>query len=138
MHHVISSVAIASLLAMSTFSGLAAPLGGDPLAPYRWEARLLVVLAPDASDPQLLAQRRAFESMKEGADERDLALIEGIGDEPRAVALRLRLGLNDKQFHAVLIGKDGGDKLTSATPLGAEQLFPLIDAMPMRQQEMKP
>jgi hypothetical protein len=37
----------------------------------------------------------------------------------------------------VRIGKDGGDKLTSASPLDAARLFATIDAMPMRREEMR-
>jgi hypothetical protein len=37
----------------------------------------------------------------------------------------------------VLIGKDGGDKLTSASPLDAARLFATIDATPMRREEKR-
>ena len=38
---------------------------------------------------------------------------------------------------AVLIGKDGGEKLAATHLLGPEDLFPLIDPMPMRQEDMR-
>ena len=126
----------AAILAMAAFPGHAAPAFDDPLAAYRGKARLLVVIAPDAADPKLLRQREAFVAMKDGATERDLALVEAVGSTAQADALR-RLFALDESFHAVLVGKDGGDKLTSSEPLGAEQLFPLIDSMPMRQREMR-
>jgi hypothetical protein len=37
----------------------------------------------------------------------------------------------------VLLGKDGGEKLRSRTPVTMERLNTLIDAMPMRQQEVQ-
>jgi len=37
----------------------------------------------------------------------------------------------------VLIGKDGGDKSTSASPLDSARRFATIDAMPMRREEMR-
>jgi hypothetical protein len=37
----------------------------------------------------------------------------------------------------VLIGKDGGEKLRRTTPLSPEELFAIVDAMPMRRAEMR-
>ncbi len=136
MNLIVSQVLAASILAMAAFPGQAAPSIADPLAVYRSKARVLLVLAPSANDVRLRRQREMFASMKAGADERDLALVEAIGTTEEARALRHRFGLAS-DFHAILIGKDGGDKLTSVEPLGSGDLFPLIDAMPMRQQEMQ-
>ncbi len=41
------------------------------------------------------------------------------------------------RFEVLLIGKDGGEKYRTNTMLEAKQLFALIDAMPMRKDEMK-
>ena len=135
LHMVSTCLGAATLLAMAAYPGLAAPGGTDPLAPYRWKARVLVAVAPAADNAQLLEQRRLFRTMGQAGQDRDLALVEGVGDESRA--LRQALGLDDAGFYAVLVGKDGGAKLTSRQPLPADQLFPVIDAMPMRQGEMK-
>ena len=40
-------------------------------------------------------------------------------------------------FVVILIGKDGGEKLRSRHPLRVESLTKGIDAMPMRQDEMR-
>jgi hypothetical protein len=40
-------------------------------------------------------------------------------------------------FSVVLIGKDGGEKLRRRTPLAPEELFAIVDAMPMRQAEVR-
>lgn len=40
-------------------------------------------------------------------------------------------------FEVRLIGKDGGEKLRSATPVTMTAVFALIDSMPMRQAEME-
>ena len=137
LHLVSSCLGAATLLAMAAYPGLAAPGGPDPLAPYRWKARVLVAIAPAADNPQLVEQRRLFKTFGKAGQERDLALVEGIGDQGKAKVLREALGLEDSGFYAVLVGKDGGAKLTSRHPLSADQLFPVIDAMPMRQDEMK-
>lgn len=40
-------------------------------------------------------------------------------------------------FTVMLIGKDGGIKLSQTSPVTNTELFELIDAMPMRRQEMR-
>ncbi len=40
-------------------------------------------------------------------------------------------------FTLILIGKDGGEKYRSQQQTPAQELFALIDAMPMRQSEMR-
>ena len=41
----------------------------------------------------------------------------------------------DTRFAAILIGKDGGIKLRADRPVAPDQLFGLIDSMPMRANE---
>ena len=122
-------------LALLAMTGAGA--AGDPLTPYRWKARVLVVSAPDPGDRALLTQRRALASVDAAARERDLVLIEALGDDARAQALRRRFGLPQDAFGAVLVGKDGGAKLTSTEPIPPRKLFSTIDAMPMRRDEMR-
>jgi len=40
-------------------------------------------------------------------------------------------------FRVVLVGKDGTEKRRDAEPVAARSLFDTIDAMPMRQREMR-
>ena len=42
-----------------------------------------------------------------------------------------------EEFAAVLIGRDGGQKLRSGSPISAEELFGKIDEMPMRRRELR-
>ena len=123
--------------ALTIFAGalLPAVAADDPLARHRWRDRVILVLAPSEADPSLVAQRHLLAAMGRGARERDLVLVEAVDGTPDGQALRRRFG--GTGFRAVLIGKDGGEKLTADHPLGADALFPLIDSMPMRQDEMK-
>lgn len=107
---------------------------GDPLARYRDTHRVVLAMAADRSDPALARQRRLFAALGHEARERDLALVEVTDDMPEGTALRRRFG--GAGFRAVLIGKDGGDKLVSDAPLGRDTLLATIDAMPMRRREM--
>ena len=109
----------------------------DPLARYRWTARVLVVLAADPESPDLAEQRRHIESLKDGAAERDLVVVQPPAGTAEATALRTRLGLGSEPFQVVLVGKDGGAKLRTVKPITALELMATIDAMPMRQDEMR-
>jgi hypothetical protein len=112
----------------------------DPgtMASMKWQRRVLLVSAPTHQDPKLAVQRRIIGSWKVAAADRDLSIVEVVGDkvagatDPQAV-LRRKYRLSTTGFTAILIGKDGGEKLRSATPISAAVLEDTIDAMPMRQ-----
>jgi hypothetical protein len=109
----------------------------DPLSRYRWIAPVLVVLVADPENPDLAEQKRQIESLKDGAAERELVVVQPPAGSAEATALRMQLGLGKEPFQAVLVGKDGGAKLRAAKPITALELMATIDAMPMRQNEMR-
>ena len=142
MRPVLAAIAVACLAA----SPALADAMDDSLAPYRWENRLLILLAGDPADPKLVEQRAILAENPEGLRERDLIVLEGIGDTPLGLrggpitprALRDALGETASGFAALLIGKDGGVKLRKNDPVALDTtLYPLIDAMPMRRREMQ-
>lgn len=107
------------------------------IAAMQWEKRILLVSAPDADDPLLDDQRQIIARWKSAATERDLAVVEILGDKTMgasdtAAMLRQRYGLPAAGFAVVLIGKDGGAKLRGTQPISAAILEETIDAMPMR------
>ena len=64
-------------------------------------------------------------------------LVEVLGNTVRgasdsAAALRRSYKLPADRFTVILIGKDGGEKRRSDTPMSAATLTATIDAMPMR------
>ncbi len=126
---------VATLTAILAATLIPARASPDPLSAHRWKHRVVVSLASSPADPMAAEQRRIFATIGPGARERDLVLLEATGDTPEARALRGRFGF-DGRFRAVLVGKDGGEKLGADRPVGPDDLFPLIDAMPMRQDEM--
>jgi hypothetical protein len=127
---------------------LAASTVGDPLETLVWERRVLVVLAPAPGDERA---EETFQRLKARAcevDDRDLTAAlapqrgEGwIDDRPLtraevyALRTRFRAGVDD--FVVVLVGKDGGEKLRLTEPPSLDQVFALIDEMPMRRAEMR-
>lgn len=117
---------------------LAAP---TTLADMRWHKRVLLVAAPSANDPGVIGQRRALAGWDKGARERDLAIVTVVGDRVTgatdgAAALRARHRLPRDRFVAILIGKDGGEKMRADTPIPADTLAETIDAMPMRRARL--
>ncbi|TXM64711.1 DUF4174 domain-containing protein [Methylobacterium sp. WL120] len=129
-----SGLALANAFAAFAGSGAAAQ---DPLARYRQVSRVLVLSAPDAGDRRLVAQRATIAAARAGLSERDLVVVEAVGGGGDAEAIRRRLGLPADAFHAVLVGKDGGVKITEPEPIAPQRLFSTIDAMPMRRDEMR-
>ncbi|PTQ63923.1 uncharacterized protein DUF4174 [Sphingomonas sp. PP-CE-3G-477] len=116
---------------------LAIALAASPtVAQMKWERRILIVSAPAADDASLAEQRRILATWKTNAAARDLTIVEVVGDTVRgasdpAAALRRKYRL-PTSFTAILVGKDGGEKLRSAKPFPAAALEATIDAMPMR------
>lgn len=131
---------VASLLPAALV--LAAPQSGPPVDSMRWEQRVLLVFAPVDRDTSLTKQRKIVGAEQEAFRERDLRVVEIVGEtisgaRDYAPRLRQRYGIGDREFAAVLLGKDGGVKLRANRPLDSGQLFDTIDAMPMRQREMR-
>lgn len=135
-------VTLASVLTVMTGVGPSAAMSN-----YKWKYRPLLVFAQSDSSPQLAEQRRIVATGRAALAERDVVVVWVIGNgataelgpAPMVTAadLRSRYGVANNTFRAVLVGKDGGVKLSSPKPFGTAGLFATIDAMPMRRDEMR-
>jgi hypothetical protein len=76
-------------------------------------------------------------SAAEGMSERSIILTEALDGSERSRQIRSRLSAGGKRFQVFLVGKDGHTAISSDKPLSAEYLFAQVDAMPMRQDEMR-
>jgi len=103
---------------------------------WKWKSRVLVVVGP-ADDSAVRQQRQIYQSAADGMSERQIVLTEALDDTERSREIRSRVSTDGKRFHAFLIGKDGHVAFSSDKPLSADYLFQRIDAMPMRQDEMR-
>ena len=138
-----------SLLVISLFMSLVAdPIDGDvpsleaTLAAKRWQRRVVLVYAHERNNPDLLAQQQWLAQQRAGLNERDFEQIVVIGAELSAVDRQYLWGGDRKlpkqaTFMTYLIGKDGGVKQRYSAPVAPQTLFRLVDAMPMRQSEMR-
>src|ERR1700761_4867710 len=126
-------LAVATLLAAvaMTNAGKASPRDG-----FRWKTRVLVVSAP-AGDPAADEQRRIYQSAASGMSERQIVLAEALDDGDRSRQIRSEVSTHGRRFRVFLVGKDGHTALSPDKPLSADYLFARVDAMPMRQDEMR-
>lgn len=120
-----------------------------PLAQEIGKTRPLIVIAASAADPELVKLKTSLSEPdnQRAFAERDMILftvIDGHGQRDgrdMSVAaskalieeLRLRPGPLPR---VILVGKDGGKKLERHGSIALNELFGIIDAMPMRQDEM--
>ena len=98
--------------------------------------RRLLLFAADSTVTELQTQRDWLEAVPEGVEERDLWIA--VFSDPRTFRRmydHYEVGRVD--FHLVLVGKDFTVKFRSDEPVPTEQLFEIIDAMPMRQAELQ-
>ena len=124
------------------------------LAAMRDCYRVLLVFAPRTDGPLLGQQLAQLQTDADGFRDRDLLLVPLLADGstlPSADAGQLpwtvlapteaadvrRQFKHGSGFTAILVGKDGGEKLRRHKPIDAAELFSTIDSMPMRQHEMK-
>lgn len=135
------------LACLATAVSLAPAGGAAAMSEYKWKYRPLVVFAASGTDANLVRQRQIVTSLRPAFIDRQMVVIYVAGatvsaelaPPPRlsADALRQRYGIAAGEFKAVLVGKDGGVKLTSSKPFSAQTLFRTIDAMPMRADEVR-
>ncbi|MGD1842832.1 MAG: DUF4174 domain-containing protein [Thermonemataceae bacterium] len=122
------------------------------LEEHQWENRVLIVKTTDEQSQKYQQQLKEFKKATEGLSERKLVLYQVVGNSyqltdyqnPQAnTSGKVSQALNQKflkekeLFEVILIGLDGGVKRQKTTLLTQEELFGLIDAMPMRKAEMK-
>jgi Domain of unknown function (DUF4174) len=115
---------------------------------YRWENRIVLIFSPSEKNEAYRQQLSSLVEGEKGIEERDIVIFKifedkGITPENEQLTkniceqLRQEFGIKKEQFCVILIGKDGGEKYRKSTILSNENLFAIIDAMPMRRTEMK-
>ena len=84
--------------------------------------RILDIYAIDAHDKTYINQLQLLNKDEKGLNERDIVI---------------KTHLGSPGFKIVLTGKDGGEKYSSSQILTPVKLYAIIDAMPMRKEEMR-
>jgi hypothetical protein len=152
---------LVSGLSLATMTGQTRreqPTAGCPAQPSTLRAmrdcyRPLLVFAPAMDNPQLVEQLNQLKAHAIDVKSRDLLYVPIVPEghnqpilstkvhtaslsEDELAAMRHHFKVEPDEFLVILIGKDGGEKLNSRTPVPVDQLKQLIDSMPMRKSEM--
>jgi hypothetical protein len=118
------------------------------LSQYLWKNRLLLLFAPHRSHPLFDSLHRSVATRKAEVSDRDLVVFEIFDSDPSRVnnapigsetarLLREKFSVDREEFNVILIGKDGGVKLNRNDQTNLNEIFALIDSMPMRREEMR-
>jgi hypothetical protein len=137
----------AALLACSIWVGKEASC--MDLSRFHWKNRLLFIFAPQDGHPFSRALQSEIALQQDEVSERDLIVFKIFEtgpsfmgtqrlDPPTATATRNKFAAPRGRFTSILVGKDGGVKLRRNVQTHLTDIFALIDAMPMRQKEMRP
>lgn len=126
----------------------AAPDPDADLTKYQWKNRVLLLFSPAESHNPYMAFDRILSKRLVEVRDRDLIVFRifekgtsRLGNQTLAPeigeGLRRRFKVKTDILTVVLIGKDGGVKLVREQKTDLQEIFDLIDSMPMRQQEMR-
>lgn len=130
------------------FVGTIMPVHAIQISEYEWKKRPLLVFAASHDDPRLQEIMNALHQRTCDIEDRDMVLgviikhgpsrLDGsIISKKDASDLRGHYGIDHDQFAVLLIGKDGGVKYRLHAIPDLDDIFNLIDGMPMRRNEMQ-
>lgn len=115
---------------------------------HRWQDRVILLFASGAEDPTLLRQLSLLTKQKAEVTDRDLVIYQffpdgGIAPDGnrltthQSLTFFQRYDIRSDTFTLILVGKDGGEKKRATELVRLEDLFEVIDRMPMRRAEMR-
>jgi len=127
-------------------------LNGQNLEQHEWKDRILIINAESEASKTYQNQIEELRNSSSALKERKLVIYQVIGNKYELVDFdtkEIKAGgkisenmgvdiLTDTvPFEIILIGLDGGIKLRKADIIRKEELFNLIDSMPMRSSELR-
>ncbi|MCA0931770.1 DUF4174 domain-containing protein [Lutimonas saemankumensis] len=127
------------------------PIKGQNLEKHTWKNRILVIKTTNKTSEIYQQQVKEFENSEAELKDRKFVLYKVTGDDFESIDYTQEASTNsgnisgtslEKIFHAqehfevVLIGLDGGVKLRQTEVLSKEDLYGIVDAMPMRRSEL--
>ena len=126
---------------------------GQNMKQYKWENRIVIVATSNSENALFKSQLQVLENLAVEAQERKLILFQIIGDQYivntydesnqdqnwqkiKGAVSNIDIK-NLKAFEFILVGLDGGVKLRLTDVISKEELFRIIDRMPMRLNELR-
>jgi len=139
------AIIISLVLIASSLNAEGTPMD---LSQFLWKNRLLFLFAPNRSHPLFDVLQKSIATQQAEVADRDLVIFEILEsgtsrldtsdlDPQVAQSLRDKFDVSPGRFAVILVGKDGGTKLNRQEQTQLEDIFALIDAMPMRMEEMR-
>ena len=136
------------LVGMMVGSALGKEQDTVDLTAYQWKNRLLILFAPSEDAPIYQSFKEQLQRRTQEIRDRDLLIFHvletGEGrlahlplNKGQVLFLRKKFSIIPGQLIVILIGKDGEVKLRGELPVELSEIFSVIDAMPMRQREMR-
>jgi hypothetical protein len=112
----------------------------NPLKEYIWKNRVIVTFSPNKNNTDRShflnsINKNLCEYNSRNIIHIDLLFNENNKEIEKFKSFFEKLSLSPSEFRLILFGKDGGIKLNSRKT-SLEEIFSLIDTMPMRQEEM--
>ena len=98
--------------------------------------RILYVFDQDRNTKSVKHQLELLSEQTEGCKERHMEIIV-VSESPKRGLLQRKYSYTGDAFMIILVGKDGSEKYRSQSPVKPEELFAIIDAMPMRKYEIR-
>ena len=102
---------------------------------FKWKNRIILLFADNIKNQQLKEQKKILASDYRGQISRDLITFTFTKNNHKDEYFDKYDIKNG--FTLILIGKDGGEKMRSSKAVSLDEIFSLIDSMPMRKQEIK-
>lgn len=125
----------------------------NSLDEFRWKKRILLLLHETDSHSTYRQQLAALGKLDSEFEDRRLLVVDvqkdryrirninGLDSKPDRwntnESLYAKYALKKAGFSVVLIGLDGGIKISQTDVISKKELFERIDAMPMRQRELR-
>lgn len=113
---------------------------------YRWKNRVLLLVDKTAASKSLQSQLKVFSDESLELEERALLVFIVTPEEIRfyngqiskllPAEVYRSISISENFSGVILIGKDGGVKLKKPFEVTADDIFTLIDGMPMRKSEI--
>lgn len=118
--------------APDTFAPL--PAEGLSIEDFRWQKRLVIVLADSPDNPAFTDQMQMLAERPQDLVARDVVVIFDSDPEARTA---IRQQLRPRGFMLVLMDKDGQIAQRKPFPWTVREITRAIDKMPLRQEELR-
>ncbi|MDB2385265.1 DUF4174 domain-containing protein [Polaribacter sp.] len=113
---------------------------------HEWKNRVLLVISSKENSELVTQQIEILKKENKGLQERKLVVYTIFkhfyqynfqSKKYQATELYNQFNTENVDFKVILLGLDGGKKLSQKELLSTEKLFTIIDGMPMRRNEMR-